>query len=147
VVLKAFRTLESGSFSASSAAAEPSAGTTSESKVSKFSGLLMSTTTLPLNWSARSARTWSTAGYGTARITTSPVTGLSLSVESNSSTVLPLLATTDEIACPMLPLPMMLTCVMLKLLLVVCSTITVAQESCSYNLLLPECWDEHSMAG
>jgi len=47
VVLNALRTLALGRRWASSAAAEPSAATASESKVSKFSGLVMSTTTLP----------------------------------------------------------------------------------------------------
>ena len=51
VVLKAFSTFDDGRAAASSAAAELSAGTVSESKVSKLSGLLMSTTVLPASWS------------------------------------------------------------------------------------------------
>ena len=53
VVLNALSTRDCGRAAAISAAAEPSAGTTSESKVSKFSGLVMSTTTLPASWSPR----------------------------------------------------------------------------------------------
>ena len=51
VVLKAFSTFDDGRAAASSAAAELSAATVSESKVSKFSGLLMSTTVLSASWS------------------------------------------------------------------------------------------------
>jgi hypothetical protein len=47
VVLKALSTREDGSAAATSAAAEPSGDTTSESKVSKFSGLVMSTMVFP----------------------------------------------------------------------------------------------------
>ena len=47
LVLNALTTRDSGRAAAITAVAEPSAGTTSESKVSKFSGLVMSTTTLP----------------------------------------------------------------------------------------------------
>jgi hypothetical protein len=47
VVLKAFSTRDAGRASAISAVAELSAGTVRESKVSKFSGLVMSTTILP----------------------------------------------------------------------------------------------------
>ena len=47
VVLNALSTRDCGSAAAISAAAELSAGTTRESKVSKFSGLVMSTTILP----------------------------------------------------------------------------------------------------
>ncbi len=42
----------------------------------------------------------------------SPVTGLSASGWPNSSTVLPPAVTMLEIARPMLPVPMMLTCAM-----------------------------------
>jgi hypothetical protein len=62
VVLNAFRTRDCGSAAAISAAAELSAGTTRESKVSKFSGLVMSTMILPANWSPRLARTSLMAG-------------------------------------------------------------------------------------
>ena len=62
VVLNALSTRDWGSAAAISAAAEPSAGTTSESKVSKFSGLVMSTTTLPASCSPRLATTSATAG-------------------------------------------------------------------------------------
>ncbi len=51
LVLKALSTVLFGSLAAISAAAEESAGTTSESKVSKFSGFEMSITVLPSNWS------------------------------------------------------------------------------------------------
>jgi len=47
VVLNAFRTVDPGSAAAISAAAELSGGTTRESKVSTFSGLVMSTTIFP----------------------------------------------------------------------------------------------------
>jgi hypothetical protein len=62
VVLKALSTCDCGSAAAISAAAELSAATVRESKVSKFSGLVISTTTLPASWSARLARTSATAG-------------------------------------------------------------------------------------
>ena len=57
VVLNALSTRELGSAAAISAAAELSAGTTRESKVSKFSGLVMSTTILPASCSPRWAMT------------------------------------------------------------------------------------------
>src|SRR3954453_2025589 len=69
VVLNALSTRDCGSFAAISAAAELSDGTVSESNVLKSSGLVMSTTILPANWSLRSASTAATAGYGTARMT------------------------------------------------------------------------------
>jgi hypothetical protein len=116
VVLNAFSTRDCGSAAAISAAAEPSAGTVSESKVSKFNGLVMSTTTLPASCSPRWEMTSATAGYGMARTTISPVTGLSRSERSNSSTVSPPLVTTLAIAWAMLPVPMMLTCAMELLL-------------------------------
>jgi hypothetical protein len=47
VVLNALSTFEDGRAAASSAAAELSVGTVKESKVSKFSGFVMSTTVLP----------------------------------------------------------------------------------------------------
>ena len=53
VVLKALSTRDCGSAAAISAAAELSAGTIRESKVSKFSGLVMSTTILPARLSPR----------------------------------------------------------------------------------------------
>ena len=62
VVLKAFSTRDVGRASAISAVAELSAGTVRESKVSKFSGLVMSTTILPARVSPRSAMTALTAG-------------------------------------------------------------------------------------
>ena len=54
--------------------AKLSAETMSESKVSKFSGLVMSTITFPARVAPRCWRTPLTAGYGTARTTTSSVT-------------------------------------------------------------------------
>ena len=55
VVLNALSTEDEGRPSANSAAAELFDGTTRESKVSKFSGLVMSMTTLPASWSPYSA--------------------------------------------------------------------------------------------
>ena len=54
----------------------------------------------------------------------SPVTGLSASALSNTSTVLPPLPAMPAMAWPMLPVPMMLTCAMRMLLW---------RISCSYN--------------
>ena len=62
VVLKALTTRDWGSAAAICAAAELSAGTTRESKVSKFSGLVMSTTILPARLSPRWAMTSGMAG-------------------------------------------------------------------------------------
>ncbi len=62
LVLKALSTRDCGSRAAITAVAEPSAGTTSESKVSKFNGLVMSTTTLPASASPRWVSTSSIAG-------------------------------------------------------------------------------------
>jgi len=101
-----------GSDAAICAAAELSAGTVSESKVWKFSGLVMSTTTLPTSWSPRVARMSAMAAWGTASTTMSPVTGLPVSEWPSSSTVLPPLVTRPEMPWLMLPVPMMLTCVM-----------------------------------
>ena len=52
LVLNAFSTVDAGSSAASWAAAELPSGTTSESKVSKFTGLVMSMTILPSSWLA-----------------------------------------------------------------------------------------------
>ena len=64
VVLNALSTRDCGRAAAISAAAELSAGTTRESKVSKFSGLVMSTTILPARLSPRWAMTSATGGVG-----------------------------------------------------------------------------------
>ena len=61
-MLNAFTTRDCGSAAAISAVAELSAGTVRESKVSKSSGLVMSTTTLPARLAPRSASTDATAG-------------------------------------------------------------------------------------
>ena len=62
VVLNAFRTRDCGRAVAISSVAELSDGTVRESKVSKFRGLVMSTTILPARLSPRSAITAATAG-------------------------------------------------------------------------------------
>jgi hypothetical protein len=112
VVLNAFTTRDWGSAAASSVAAELSAGTDRESNVSKFTGLLMSTTTLPASCALRFATISAIAPYGTARTTTSPVAGLSASLRPNNSTVFPPLPTTPAMARAILPVPMMLTLAM-----------------------------------
>src|SRR4029450_2651660 len=66
VVLNALIPREDGSAAASSAALELSGDTTSESKVSKFSGLVMSTTILPASSSPYLSRMSGGAGGGTA---------------------------------------------------------------------------------
>jgi hypothetical protein len=75
VVLKALSTREDGSPAATSAAAELSGDTTSESKVSKFSGLVVSTMVLPARCSPYLSTMSCSAGYGTAKITMSPLIG------------------------------------------------------------------------
>ena len=108
VVLKALSTRESGRAAAISAAAELSAGTTRESKVSKFSGLVMSTTILPASCSPRcgddvgdgrvgDGEDDDVAGDRRCRRRSAP----------SSWTVWPPLAATAAMAWPMLPVPMM----------------------------------------
>ncbi len=62
MVLNAFSPVLFGSFAWISAAAELPAGTVSESKVSKFSGFVMSTNTLPSRRPAYDSRMPWTAG-------------------------------------------------------------------------------------
>jgi hypothetical protein len=62
VVLNALRTRDCGRAAAISAAAELPAGTTSESNVSKSSGLVRSTTTLPASASPSVETMSATAG-------------------------------------------------------------------------------------
>jgi hypothetical protein len=127
VVLNALSTRDCGSAVARAAAAELSAGTTSESNVSKSSGLVMSTTTLPARWSPWSASTCARAGYGTARTTTSPLGAVPASPRPSVSTVWPPDVTTSAMAWPMVPVPMMLTCVM------AISRVVDGAEGCSDN--------------
>jgi hypothetical protein len=61
VVLKALTTFDCGRARAISEAADATAGTTRESNVSKFTGLVMSTTVLPESLSPRSATIDATA--------------------------------------------------------------------------------------
>ena len=112
LVLKALTTREEGRAAAISAAFEESAGTTRESKVSKFTGLVMSTTTLPASCSPRSAMIPATAGCGTARTTTSPVTAVAASAVPSSCGVPPFLTTRPAMAWPMFPVPMIVTVLM-----------------------------------
>lgn len=112
VVLKALSTREFGRAAASSAAAEESVGTVRESNVSKFTGLVMSTTIRPASCSARSVAIDVNAWYGTARTTISPVIGLAASASLKDSTTLPPRSTTLAMAEPMLPVPKMLTVLM-----------------------------------
>src|SRR5262249_47547428 len=139
LVLNALTTRDCGSDAAICAAAELSAGTVSESKGWKFSGLGMSTTTLPASWSPRVERLAGVAAWGTASTTMAPVTGLPVSEWRSSSTVLPPLLTRPEMAWPMLPLPMIVTCVM--------EMLPSGEVSCCYNLAPVPSVEERVVAG
>src|SRR5262252_369026 len=79
------------------------------------------------------------AAWGTASTTMSPVTGLPVSEWRSSSTVLPPMLTRPEMAWPMLPLPMIVTCVM--------EMLPSGEVSCCYNWVPVPSVEERVVAG